>query len=135
MIWIWNKPKENGRYKVVPRNKRKFYHWDLKKQGNFRNSSVLQGVTILWLVAEWVSRAPSHNTLPAFLNLKGIKIRMKFWLKFKALVWFTKKSHAKMNFLKINQIIIYCLLLEQTKFEESFIFFSILFKILLVCFH
>ena len=42
---------------------------DLKKQGAFRNSSVWLGVTRLWHVAQWVSRAPPYHTLPAFLNL------------------------------------------------------------------
>ena len=36
---------------------------------------VLPGVTALWHVAQWVSRAPPHNALPAFLNLNGIKIK------------------------------------------------------------
>ena len=31
----------------------------------------LQGVTPLWHVAPWVSRAPPHHTLPAILNLNG----------------------------------------------------------------
>ena len=31
------------------------------------------GVTPLWNGAQWVSRAPPHNTFPAFLNLNGIK--------------------------------------------------------------
>ena len=26
----------------------------------------------MWYVAQWVSRAPPHHTLPAFLNLNGI---------------------------------------------------------------
>ena len=32
---------------------------------------VLQGVIQLWHVAQWVSGAPPHHTLPAFLNLNG----------------------------------------------------------------
>ena len=44
---------------------------DLKKQGDLRNSLVLLGVTPSWQVAQWVSRAPPHHTLPAFLNLNG----------------------------------------------------------------
>ena len=36
-----------------------------------RNSLVLLGVVELWHVAQWVSCAPPHNTLPAFLNLSG----------------------------------------------------------------
>ena len=46
-------------------------HLDLKKQGDLRNSLVLLGVTQLWHVAQWVSRAPPHYTLPAFQNLNG----------------------------------------------------------------
>ena len=48
------------------------YQKDLKKQGVLRNSLVLPGVTLLWHVAHWVSRAPPHHALPAFLNLNGI---------------------------------------------------------------
>ena len=47
------------------------YHEDLKKREDLRNSLVLLGVTPLWHVAQWVSRAPPHHTLPAFLNLNG----------------------------------------------------------------
>ena len=32
---------------------------------------VLLGVTLLWHVAQWVSRAPPHHTLPSLLNLNG----------------------------------------------------------------
>ena len=49
-----------------------YYHWDLKKQGDLRNL-VLIGVTWLWHVTQWVSRAPLHHTLAAFLNLNGMK--------------------------------------------------------------
>ena len=38
-----------------------------------KNSFGLLGLTPLWHVAQWVSRAPPHNTLPAFLNLNGSK--------------------------------------------------------------
>ena len=58
------------------------YHKDLKKQGDLRNSLVLLGVTQLWHVAQWVSRAPPHHTLPAFLNLYGTRRVIdpfKFW--------------------------------------------------------
>ena len=48
-------------------------HWDIKKQGDLRNYLVLQGVTPFWQVAQWVSRAPPHHTLPAFLDLNGMK--------------------------------------------------------------
>ena len=44
-----------------------------KKQGGLRNTFVLLGVTPLWHVDQWVSRAPSHHTLPDFLNLNGYK--------------------------------------------------------------
>ena len=50
---------------------RHMYHVDLKKRGDLGNSLVLLGVTLLLHVAHWVSRAPPHNTLPAFLNLNG----------------------------------------------------------------
>ena len=42
-----------------------------KKAGRFENSLVLLGVTQLWHVAQWASRAPPDHTLPAFLNLNG----------------------------------------------------------------
>ena len=58
-----------GKWKMI-------YHQDLKKQGDLRNSLVLLGVTVLWHVAQWVSRAPPHHTLPAFLNLNGIFLRL-----------------------------------------------------------
>ena len=51
------------------------YPQDLKKQGEFSNSLVLLGVTPLWHVAQWVFRAPPQHTLPAFLNLDGMKGR------------------------------------------------------------
>ena len=47
------------------------YHKDLNKQGDLRNSLILVGVTPLWHVAQWVSRAPQHHTIPAFLDLNG----------------------------------------------------------------
>ena len=47
------------------------YHEDLKKRGYLENSFVLVGVTPLWHVAQLVSRAPPHHTLPAFINLNG----------------------------------------------------------------
>ena len=47
------------------------YHQDLKKQRDLRNFLVLLGVTPLWLIAQLVSRAPPHHTLPDFLNLNG----------------------------------------------------------------
>ena len=49
----------------------------MKKQENLRNSLVLLGVSLLWHVAQWVSRAPPHHTLPAFLNLNGMN-----WIQF-----------------------------------------------------
>ena len=47
------------------------YHKDLKKQGDLRNSVVLLGLTPLWHVPQWVSRAPTHHTSPVFLTLNG----------------------------------------------------------------
>ena len=44
---------------------------DLRKREDLRNSLVLLGVTVLWDVAQWVSRAPQNHTLPAFWNLNG----------------------------------------------------------------
>ena len=38
-----------------------------------RNSLFLLGVTSLWHVSQWVSRAPPHHILPAFLNPHGTK--------------------------------------------------------------
>ena len=45
-----------------------------KKAGGFVKSLVLLGVIPLWHVATWVSFAPPHHTLPAFLNLSGRKV-------------------------------------------------------------
>ena len=50
------------------------YHKDLEKQEGLRDCSVLVTIPPLWHVAQWVSRAPPHHTLPAFLNLDGRKI-------------------------------------------------------------
>ena len=47
------------------------YHKDQKKQGDLRDCFVLQTVTLFWHVAQWISRAPPHHILPAFLNLNG----------------------------------------------------------------
>ena len=47
------------------------YHKYPEKQEDFRNSFVLLGVTSLWHVAQWVSRAPPQRTLSAFLDLNG----------------------------------------------------------------
>ena len=49
------------------------YRWVLEKQEDLRKCSLLVTVTPLWHVAQWVSRAPQHHTLPAFLNLDGKK--------------------------------------------------------------
>ena len=38
-----------------------------------RNSLFLLGVTPLWHITQWVYRVPPHHTLPAFINLNGIK--------------------------------------------------------------
>ena len=43
-----------------------------KKSGDLRYCLVKLGVTLLWHVDKWVSRAPPHHTLPAFLNLNDI---------------------------------------------------------------
>ena len=48
------------------------YNLDLKNQEDLRNSLFLLGVTPLWHVAQWVSRATTHHSLPAFLYLNGI---------------------------------------------------------------
>ena len=47
------------------------YNKDLEKQRDLRDCLGLVAVTQLWHMAQWVSRAPSHHTLPAFLNLNG----------------------------------------------------------------
>ena len=52
-------------------NNQRYTELDLKKQGDLWNSLILQGVTPSWHVAQLVSRAPPHHTLPAFLNLNG----------------------------------------------------------------
>ena len=52
------------RFKIFP----KILPLKSKKQGDLRNSLVLLGVTPMWFVAQWVSRAPPHHTLPPFLN-------------------------------------------------------------------
>ena len=53
-----------------------WYHKDLKKQEDLRNSLVSLGVTPLWHVAQWGSRAPPHHTLPAFLSSAYLKLLM-----------------------------------------------------------
>ena len=47
------------------------YHKELEKQGDLKHCFVLLTVTLLWPVAQWLSRAPPHHTLPAFLNLNS----------------------------------------------------------------
>ena len=37
---------------------------------------VLVTITSLWQVAQWVSRTPPHNTLPAFLSLNVTKVHL-----------------------------------------------------------
>ena len=44
-----------------------------EKQGDLRNSLVLLGVTGLWHMAQWVSLALPHHTLPTFRNLNGTR--------------------------------------------------------------
>ena len=56
------------------------YHLDLKKRGDLSYSLVLLGVTLLWNVAQRVSRAPPHQALPAFLNLNGRFKKRIFYL-------------------------------------------------------
>ena len=77
-----------------------------KKQGDFRNSLVLLGLTPLWHVAQWVSRAPPHHTLPAFLNLNGTPTfndkSDRFFRSFRKIFNFTiirkdKKCRAKLS--------------------------------------
>ena len=61
-----------------------------------RNSLVLLGVTLLWHMAQWVSRAPSHHTLPSFLNLNG---RLQIWTQ---AIWITLQLHIKsLKFLSL----------------------------------
>ena len=43
-----------------------------KKQEDFRNSLFLLWVTTLWHMAQRISRAPPHHTLPVFLNRNGM---------------------------------------------------------------
>ena len=47
---------------------------DLKNQGDLRSSLASLEGTPLWHVAQWVSRAPPHRSLPAFLNLNDITL-------------------------------------------------------------
>ena len=42
-----------------------------KKAGRIEKSLVLQEVILLWHLAKWVSRAPPHHTLSAFLDLNS----------------------------------------------------------------
>ena len=67
---------------ILNRTKSSFLYVPLrsKKQGDLRNSFVLLEVTALWHVAKWVSRAPPHHTIPTFLNLNGIIMKVEFWL-------------------------------------------------------
>ena len=51
------------------------YHKDLEKQEDQGDCFVLGTVTSLWNVAQWVSGAPPHHTLPVFLSLNS---RLKF---------------------------------------------------------
>ena len=59
LIGFWNKLEEPIWYCTIK----------IWKKEDLRNSLVLIGVTPLWHVAKWVSRAPPHRTLPTFLNL------------------------------------------------------------------
>ena len=47
--------------------------WSNKRE-DLRNFLVLQGVSALWHLAQWVSRSPPNHILPAFLNLNGRRI-------------------------------------------------------------
>ena len=52
-----------------------------KKAGRFEKLLGLLEVTRLWHVAHWVSRAPPHHALPAFLNLNDRFSSISFgWL-------------------------------------------------------
>ena len=66
---------------------------EIKKHGDFRNSLVFLGVTSLLHVAQWVSRAPPHHTIPAFLNPNG---------RVRSLKTLFKQSNKKMTFFSQN---------------------------------
>ena len=55
----------------------------------------------LWRVAQWVSRAPSHHTLPAFLNLTGSIVHIKIYSLFDVLIeiWSVGGTHRYPNFV------------------------------------
>ena len=73
--WKWNLVLWKWSEQFLPiENFSKNYHSHLEKQGDLRDCFVLLTLTQLWHVAQWVSRAPPHHTLPAFLYLNGIKI-------------------------------------------------------------
>ena len=72
-----------------------------KKRWDLRNSLVLRGVTPLWHVAQWVSRAPRHHTLPAFLNPEGSK-RMNIFMNSLYGMIFNNYSDSNSNLTIIN---------------------------------
>ena len=78
ILWIFNTPY----YKVLINHlselqivqKSYLYKISLLRivyQSKVYAGHVLVTITSLWQVAQWVSRAPPHNTLPAFLSLNG----------------------------------------------------------------
>ena len=76
-----------------------YYTIRILKSGEIWETPWLLGVTLLWHVAQWVSLAPLHHTLPAFLNLNGIlnhfyipKRSKDFQETFSVYVIFTKIS-------------------------------------------
>ena len=76
------------------------YLKDLEKQGDLRDCFFLLTVTPLWHVAQWVSRAPPHHTLPAFRNLNGIfsyKSPERLKNRQKRIYWEYNKKYSNNN--------------------------------------
>ena len=91
-----------------------------KQAGRSRNSLVLLGVTSLWQVALWLSRAPPHHTVPAFLNLNSNIFQKNPLLSANMLIWLrpttsmdifiantTKSLKSKRRFLQGLKIIFF----------------------------
>ena len=97
------------------------YHKDLEKQEILRDCSVLVTVTRLWHVAQWVSRAPPHHTLPAFLNLNGIYslIKSNQFLSNSAFPLSYRKSISWLSSFKICKEICFLALSSCVFLEES----------------